>query len=308
MNKDSRILVTGAPGLIGRALVKALKTEGYRKLFTPNKNEVDYKNQSQVEEYFYKYKPDYVFNLAAKVGGISANSEMPAEFIYDNLTIQNNIINTSYKVKVKKLIFMACSCIYPKEAKQPFSEEDILMGKLEPTNEAFALAKITGIKMCQAYNKQYGTRYVSVVSPNVFGENDNFSLDDSHVVSALIRKIYEAKKTQKDSLTLWGTGKPLREFIYVGDLASALIFCMRNPHIPDIINIGTGIEKSIKDLAIIISDIIGYRGSIFFDDSKPDGMMRKILNSETFKKYGWKPDYSLEVGLQRTIEWYLSTF
>ena len=255
-------------------------------------------------EFFAKEKPEYVFLAGAKVGGIHANSTYPAEFIFDNLQIQNNVIHSSYLHKVKKLCFLGSSCIYPKFASQPIKEEYFLDGKLEPTNDAYAVAKIAGIKMCQAYNKQYGTNFISVMPTNLYGPNDNFDLQNSHVLPALIRKFIEARDTQSDAVTLWGTGKAKREFLYVDDMANACVFLMNNYDNGEIINIGMGEDISISDLAQLIGGIVGFRGSIRFDTTKPDGTPRKLLDVSKINSLGWKAGISLADGLKKTIEWY----
>ena len=266
--------------------------------------ELELENQGAVQDFFEKEKPEYVFLAAAKVGGIHANSTYPAEFIFDNLQIQNNVIHSSYLYRVKKLCFLGSSCIYPKFSPQPIKEEYLLDGKLEPTNEAYAVAKIAGIKMCQAYNKQYGTNFISVMPTNLYGPNDNFDLQNSHVLPALIRKFVEARNAQSPSVTLWGTGKAKREFLYADDMANACVFLMEQYNGSDIINIGTGTDVSILELAQLIGASVGYQGKIVFDTSKPDGTPRKLLDVGKINALGWKAKVPLAEGVKKTIEWY----
>ena len=266
--------------------------------------ELELENQGAVQGFFEKEKPEYVFLAAAKVGGIHANSTYPAEFIFDNLQIQNNVIHSSYLYRVKKLCFLGSSCIYPKFSPQPIKEEYLLDGKLEPTNEAYAVAKIAGIKMCQAYNKQYGTNFISVMPTNLYGPNDNFDLQNSHVLPALIRKFVEARNAQSPSVTLWGTGKAKREFLYADDMANACVFLMEQYNGSDIINIGTGTDVSILELAQLIGESVGYQGKIVFDTSKPDGTPRKLLDVNKINALGWKAKVPLAEGVKKTIEWY----
>jgi GDP-L-fucose synthase len=265
---------------------------------------LELENQGGVQDFFEKERPEYVFLAAAKVGGIHANSTYPAEFIFDNLQIQNNVIHSSYLHNVKKLCFLGSSCIYPKFASQPIKEEYLLDGKLEPTNEAYAVAKIAGIKMCQAYNKQYGTNFISVMPTNLYGPNDSFDLQNSHVLPALIRKFIEARNAHSPSVTLWGTGKAKREFLYVDDMANACVFLMKQYNDGEIINIGTGTDVSILELAQLIGSTVGYQGEIMFDTSKPDGMPRKLLDVSKINALGWKAKIPLGEGVKKTIEWY----
>lgn len=304
MRSDSKILVTGGSGLVGHALLELLQQSGYSDVVAPDRNSLDLIDSHKVYSYFNDTTPEYVFHLAARVGGIKANSEKPAEFIRENLCLQTNVIDAAYRSGVRKLIFMACSCIYPKQATQPLQVESLFEGKPEPTNEAFAYAKLAGIKMCQAYNRQYGTNFITAIPANAYGEYDNYSPEDSHVISALIRKVHAAKTAGHPEITLWGTGTPKRELLFAGDLASALIFCMRND-LPEIINIGSGEEVSIAGLAQAIMGILGYRGNLAFDTSKPDGMMRKVLDSPILRNLGWKPEHTLKQGLTKTITWFL---
>ncbi len=269
--------------------------------------ELELENQGAVRDFFEKEKPEYVFLAAAKVGGIYANSTYPAEFIFDNLQIQNNVIHSSYLHKVKKLCFLGSSCIYPKFAPQPIKEDYFLDGKLEPTNDAYAVAKIAGIKMCQAYNKQYGTNFISVMPTNLYGPNDSFDLQNSHVLPALIRRFVDARNSEAPSVTLWGTGKAKREFLYVDNMASACLFLMERYNDSEIINIGTGVDVSILELAQLIGSTVGYQGKIVFDTSKPDGTPRKLLDVSKINALGWKAKVPLAEGVKKAIEWYRGT-
>jgi GDP-L-fucose synthase len=308
MNKNSKIYIAGHTGLVGSAILKKIKNEGFINIITKTHNELDLAMQQKVEEFFAREKPKYVINAAAKVGGILANKTYPAEFIYINLAIALNIIHCSYKYNVKKLINLGSSCIYPKLTKQPIKEEYLLSGKLEITNEAYAIAKITAVKLCQYYNQQYQTNFVSLMPTNLYGPNDNFDLKTAHVLPALIRKFYEAKKNNKPFVELWGTGTPKREFLYVDDLADACFFMLKNIEASSLkngfINVGTGKDVSIKKLAEIIKEIICYDGNIKWDPSKPDGTPRKLLNISKFRKLGWEHKISLEEGIKKTIDWY----
>ena len=289
-------------------MTRALQSAGYKTIVARTHKELELENQGAVEDFFEKEKPEYVFLAAAKVGGIHANSTYPAEFIFDNLQIQNNVIHSSYLHKVKKLCFLGSSCIYPKFAPQPIKEDYLLDGKLEPTNDAYAVAKIAGIKMCQAYNKQYGTNFISVMPTNLYGPNDSFDLQNSHVLPVLIRKFIEARDSHSSSVTLWGTGKPRREFLYVDDMVSACIFLMQHYDDSEIINIGMGTDVSILELAHLIGEKVGYRGSIVFDSSKPDGTPRKLLDVSKINRLGWEAKVPLAEGIAKTIEWYEKTF
>lgn len=304
MNKDARIYVAGHRGLVGSAIMRKLKKEGYNNLVYRKSSELDLRRQKKVEEFFAEEKPEYVFLAAAKVGGIQANDVYSGEFIYDNLMIQNNVIHSSYKNGVKKLLFLGSSCIYPKFADQPMKEEYLLSGKLEPTNEAYAVAKIAGIKMCEHYNKQYGTNYISVMPTNLYGPNDNFDLETSHVLPALIRKFHEAKVNKKYEVVIWGTGKPRREFLHVDDLADALLYLMNNYNGNQFINVGVGEDISIQQLAEMIADIVGFEGEIVNDTSKPDGTPRKLLDVSRLDSLGWKATIDLEEGIKGTYHWF----
>jgi len=359
MEKEAKIFVAGHKGLVGSAIVRKLKEKGYTKIITKDKSEVDLRRQEEVERFFEKERPDYVFLAAAKVGGILANNTYPAEFIYDNLAIALNVINSAYKYKVKKLLNLGSSCIYPKYAPQPMKEEYLLTGSLEPTNEAYAIAKISAIKLVRYYNQQYGTNFISVMPTNLYGPNDNFNLETSHVLPALIRKFHLAKLleqgdiegikrdfrkypigfgldkeidfddndsilkvlsklgivsiTSKVSLTIWGSGEVYREFLYVDDLADACVYLMENINAPDMaklcndyfVNVGTGKDIKIKDLAILIKDIVGFKGEIIHDLTKPDGTPRKLLDVSKINQLGWKAKTSLEDGILKTYEEYI---
>lgn len=304
MDKNSKIYIAGHTGLVGSALLRNLKQNGYNNFLLRTIEELDLTRQQLVEELFKNEKPEYVFLAAAKVGGIHANNTYPAEFIYSNLQIQTNIIHTSYLIGVKKLLFLGSSCIYPKLAPQPIKEEYLLDGKLEPTNEPYAIAKISGIKMCQSYNRQYGTNFISVMPTNLYGTGDNFDLQTSHVLPALIRKFVEAKKENLASVTVWGTGKPMREFLYVDDLADACVFLMNNYNDGEIVNIGVGKDVSIQELASIIKEEVGYEGQIVFDSTKPDGTPKKLLDVTKLNNLGWTAKTSLREGLRKTINWF----
>ncbi len=307
MKLNSKIYIAGHRGLVGSAIKRNLENHGFVNLIFKTHKELDLTNQSAVANFFQREKPEYVFLAAAKVGGILANNTYPAEFIYENLQIQNNIIHQSYLNKVRKLLFLGSSCIYPKLAPQPIKEKYLLTGLLEPTNEPYAIAKIAGIKMCKYYNKQYGTNFISVMPTNLYGPNDNFDLNTSHVFPALIRKFHEAKINNKKEVTLWGTGKPKREFLYVDDLADACIFLIKNYNANDVgefVNIGTGKDLSIKNLAELIKNIVGFKGKIIWDTSKPDGTPRKLLDVNHLHKLGWKHKVNLEQGIEMTYKWY----
>jgi GDP-L-fucose synthase len=308
MDKNAKIYVAGHRGLVGSAIVRKLQNFGYNNLLTCTSKELDLRNQKAVTEFFKQEKPDYVFLAAAKVGGIMANSTYGAEFIYDNLMIQTNIIHNSYLNGVKKLLFLGSSCIYPKFAPQPMKEEYLLTGELEPTNEPYAIAKITGIKTCQAYNKQYGTNYISVMPTNLYGPNDNFDLETSHVLPAMIRKFHESKINNSPEVTLWGTGSPKREFLHVDDLADACVFLMNNYDGQQIVNIGTGEDLTIKELAEMIKDIVGFEGKITWDSSKPDGTPRKLLDVSHLNGVGWSYNIPLKEGIEQVYKWYIEKY
>lgn len=304
MQKNSKIYIAGHRGLVGSALVRALEADGYTNLVTRRHGELDLLDQGAVAGFFAAEEPEYVFLSAAKVGGIGANSTYPAEFIYENLMIAVNIIHQAYLHGVKKLLFLGSSCIYPKLAAQPIKEESLLTGPLEETNDAYAMAKITGIKMCEAYNRQYGTKFISVMPTNLYGMNDNFNLETSHVFPALIRKFHEAKVSGARSVTIWGTGTPVREFLFVDDLADACLYLMHTYERSKIVNIGTGVGVTIRELAEKIAAVVGYEGELVFDRTKPDGTPVKINDVSYLTSLGWTAKVSLEEGIRRTYRWY----
>jgi len=304
MDSSSKVFVAGHKGLVGSAIVRYLEKKSYKDIYWVRKENCDLRDKVKVDAYFEQAKPDYVFLAAAKVGGIGANSKYPAEFIYDNLMIQSNIIDAAYRNGVKKLLFLGSSCIYPKFANQPITEDQLLTGSLEGSNDAYAIAKIAGIKMCQAYRKQYGFNAISVMPTNLYGINDNFDLENSHVLPALIRKFYEAAMLRHGKVTLWGDGSPMREFLNVDDLVEALIICMDKYDSDDIINIGTGEDVTIKDLSEMIAKVVDFRRTIEWDTSKPNGTPRKVLNVDKIKSLGWEPKISLEDGIKSTYDWY----
>ncbi len=302
-----RIFVAGHTGMVGSAIVRLLNNRDCE-ILTASSQELDLKQSSKVDKWFDEHRPDAVFLAAAKVGGILANSSYPVDFLIDNLSIQNSVITNAFKYKVKKLMFLGSSCIYPRNATQPIKESSLLTGILEPTNEAYAISKIAGIKLCQFYRKQYGVDYVSVMPTNLYGPGDNFHPKNSHVVAALISKFYEAVKLNKEEVTLWGTGKPLREFMHVDDLAEGLIFLMENYSEYEQINIGTGKEISITEFAKIIKNISGWKGKIKFDDSYPDGMPRKVMDINKISKLGWYSKIELKVGLKQAYKWFSDNY
>ena len=332
MQKKDRIFVAGHRGLVGSAITRKLQSEGYSNLVLRSHKELDLLRQTEVEAFFEKEKPEYVFLAAAKVGGILANNTYPAEFIYENLLVESNVIHSSYEAGVKKLLFLGSSCIYPRDCPEPMKEEYLLSGKLEPTNEPYAIAKIAGIKMCQSYNRQFGTRFISVMPTNLYGPGDNFDLETSHVFPALIRKFHEAKIREANlpevtsglkrsapptssersersspvsSVTIWGTGGPRREFLHVDDLADACLHLMHHYDESEIINIGVGTDISISELVELIRDIIGFKGAIRYDQTKPDGTPRKLLDVTKLQALGWQPKISLRQGIERTYRWYV---
>jgi GDP-L-fucose synthase len=306
MKKDSKIFVAGHRGMVGSAILRKLKSEGYTNIVTKSKKELDLTNQFQVNHFFHFERPEYVFLAAAKVGGIKANSDFKADFIYQNLAIQTNIINASYQTGVKKLMFLGSSCIYPKMAPQPLKEEYLLSGYLETSNDAYAIAKIAGIKMCQSFNQQYGTNFISVMPTNLYGPGDNYDLQSSHVLPALIRKFHEAKSNGDSQVVIWGSGNPMREFLYVEDLAEACVYLMLNYNESEIVNIGTGEDISIKDLALMIRDVIGFAGQIIYDSSKPDGTPRKLLDVSKIHELGWSHKTDLKRGIELTYKHFLN--
>ena len=305
MNLDSRIYVAGHNGMVGSAIVRKLKELGYTNIITASKKELNLLNQLSVQSFFSNELPEYVFLCAAKVGGIKANNEMKGDFIYENLMIQSNIIKESQDFGVKKLLFLGSSCIYPKMSPQPIKEEYLLTGLLEPTNDAYAIAKIAGIKMCQSFNQQHGTNYISVMPTNLYGPNDNYDLNNSHVLPAMIRKFHEAKLEGKDKVEIWGTGTPKREFLYVDDLAEACIHLMLNYNDSEIVNIGTGQDVTIAELAVVIKNIVGFEGDIYFNTDMPDGTPRKLLDVSKLSSLGWTYKTSLKEGIQKAYADYV---
>ncbi|PNS40799.1 GDP-L-fucose synthase [Mesotoga sp. B105.6.4] len=305
MDKTSKIYVAGHTGLVGSAIMRKLESEGYTNIITRTFEELDLTDQKATREFFEKARPEYIFLAAAKVGGIQANSVYPADFIYINLMIECNVIKASHEFGVKKLLFLGSSCIYPKMAPQPIKEEYLLSGYLEETNEPYALAKISGLKMCQYFNKQYGTNFISVMPTNLYGPNDNFDLNTSHVLPALIRKFHEAKINNAPYVEIWGTGTPRREFLFVDDLADACLFLMKNYSGNDFFNIGTGEDVTIRELAELIGEVVGYNGELKFDTSKPDGTPRKLLDVSRIHKIGWRHKTELKKGLRTTYEYYI---
>lgn len=304
MDLNAKIYVAGSRGLVGSAIVRRLKKLGYDNILERKSEELDLRNQAAVENFFGTEQPEYVFLAAAKVGGIHANNTLPAEFIYDNLLVEVNVIHSAHKYKVKKLLFLGSSCIYPKHAPQPLKEEYLLTGELEPTNEPYAIAKIAGIKLCQAYRRQYGANFIAVMPTNLYGINDNFNLDTSHVLPALIRKFHEAKLAGSPSVPVWGSGKPRREFLCVDDLADACCFLMQHYNDNEIINIGTGMDITIAELAAMLADITGFAGDIVYDTTKPDGTPVKCLDVSKINKLGWCARTPLRAGIEKTYQWF----
>lgn len=316
MQRNSKIFVAGHRGMVGSAIIRTLQSQGYSNLLLRSRTELDLCNQRAVFSFFAEEQPEYVFLAAARVGGIIANSNCKAEFIHDNLMIQTNIIHNAWLTGVKRLLFLGSTCIYPKFAPQPIKEEYLLTGPLEPTNDAYAIAKIAGICQCRSYNQQYGTKYLSVMPNNLYGPNDNFDLEKSHVLPAMIRKFHEAKLRCDESVTIWGTGKPLREFLQVDDLAGACIFLMNldqtsydallyDTGAPALINVGSGQEISIRDLALLVQDVVGFTGSLVFDTSKPDGTPRKLADSSRIHALGWRHSVELRDGIDGAYRWFL---
>ena len=308
MHQGSRIYVAGHRGMVGSAIWRELERRGFRSLIGPARAELDLLDAAAVQEFFAQAKPKFVFFAAAKVGGILANDTLAAEFIYQNLHIQNNVIHQAWKAGVKKLLFLGSSCIYPKLAPQPLKEEYLLSGPLEPTNQWYAIAKIAGLKMCQAYRRQYGCEFISAMPTNLYGPNDNYDLQNSHVLPALIRKFHEAKVAESPAVTCWGTGAPLREFLYVDDLARACVFLMENYSEEQFINIGSGSDLSVRELAETVKHIVGFAGEIVWDTSKPDGTPRKLMDSSRLLALGWKPQVDLRTGIRLAYEDFLKRF
>lgn len=304
MNKDSKIFVAGHKGLAGSAIVRELQKNGYYNVITKSKNELDLRNQNDVKDFFNEERPEYVFDAAAKVGGIHANSTYPAEFIYDNITIQTNLIDSSYHFGVKKFLFLGSVCIYPKHSTLPIVEDCLLSGHLEPTNEAYAIAKISGVKMCEAYKKQYGFNAISLMPTNLYGPGDNFHPQNSHVMAAMIRRFCDAKDNNLSKVTCWGDGSPKREFLYCDDLASACFLAMKTYDDVEIMNVSTGVEYTIKEVAETVKKIVEFDGEIFWDTSKPNGTMKRPLYVEKIQRLGWKPSMSLEEGILRSVKYF----
>ena len=306
MEKDDSIYIAGHRGLVGSALLRRLTNDGFTRLLTRTRAELDLTNREAVEAFFEKEKPAYVVAAAAKVGGIKANNDQPVEFLLNNLQIQNNLIRAAYENGARKLLFLGSACIYPKFAPQPIAESALLGGALEPTNEAYAIAKIAGIKLCQAYAREYGANFISAMPTNLYGPNDNFDLVTSHALAALLRKAHEAKETGAREIVVWGTGRPRREFLYVDDLAAACVFLLRNYDRPEIINVGSGTDLSIRELAELICDVVGFPGNLVWDASQPDGTPRKLLDIAKIRSLGWEATISLRDGIAQTYEWFKS--
>ena len=306
ISKSEKIFVAGHRGMVGSALVRRLEAEGFKNLLTRDRSKLDLASESAVAKFFAEERPTIVIVAAAKVGGIKANNDFPVEFLLDNLLIQNNVIRSAYERGVRKLLFLGSSCIYPKFAPQPIPETSLLDGPLEPTNEAYAIAKIAGIKLCQAYNREYGANFISAMPTNLYGPNDNFDLETSHVLPALLRKAHEAKTRKDQKLIVWGTGKPRREFLHVDDLASACLLLLEKYDSPEIINVGYGEDVSIRELAELICDVVGFNGELAWDTSKPDGTPRKLLDVTKLRELGWKPAITLRNGVASTYEWFLA--
>jgi GDP-L-fucose synthase len=305
MEKADKIFVAGHKGLVGSALTRRLEADGFSNLIKRDRSQLDLRNEPAVREFFSREKPDVVIFAAAKVGGIKANNDYPVEFLLDNLQIQNNVIAAAHESGAGKLLFLGSSCIYPKQAPQPILESALLSGPLEPTNEAYAIAKIAGIKLCQSYAREYGVNFVSAMPTNLYGSNDNFDLESSHVLAALLRKAHEAKMSGTSELVVWGTGKPRREFLHVDDLASACLFLLQKYDSPEIINVGCGEDISIRELAELICDVVGFKGKLGWDSTKPDGTPRKLLDITKLRNLGWKPSISLRDGIARTYDWFV---
>lgn len=305
MNKEDKIYVAGHRGLVGSAIVRNLEANGYSNLITRTSSELNLTSQQAVNDFFADEKPDYIFLAAAKVGGIHANDTYPADFIRDNLLIQTNVIDAAYRNNATKLLFLGSSCIYPKFAPQPMPESCLLTGELEPTNEWYAIAKIAGIKMCQAYKKQYGFNAISIMPTNLYGPGDNFNLENSHVMPALIRKFHDAKEAGADKVEVWGTGTPRREFLHVDDMADASVYLMNHYNENEIVNIGVGEDVSIKELAELVKETVGFDGELFFDTSKPDGTPRKLMDVSKLSNQGWKAKIDLKSGVGMTYQWFL---
>ena len=305
MDKSEIIFVAGHRGMLGSAIARRLETDGYRNLLARDRSQLDLADEKAVADFFAKEKPQVVILAAARVGGIKANDDFPVEFLLENLRIQNNVIRVAHEAGARKLLFLGSSCIYPKQAPQPIPESALLTGPLEPTNEAYAVAKIAGIKLCQAFSREYGANFISVMPTNLYGPNDNFDLQTSHVLAALLRKAHEAKTSGARELVVWGSGTPRREFLHVDDSAAACVFLLENYDSPEIINVGWGEDISIRELAELICDIVGFNGELAWDTSKPDGTPRKLLDVSKLRKLGWRPTIPLRQGIVRTYEWFL---
>ena len=305
MQKSEKIFVAGHRGMVGSALIRGLETAGFNKLLKRDRSELDLGDSAAVTKFFQNEKPEVVIFAAAKVGGIKANNEQPVEFLLENLRVQNNVIAAAHESGVRKLLFLGSSCIYPKLAPQPIPESALLSGPLEPTNEAYAIAKIAGVKLCQAFSREYGANFISAMPTNLYGPNDNFDLETSHVLAALLRKAYEAKKSSARELVVWGTGTPRREFLHVDDCASACLFLLEKYDSPEIINVGCGEDISIHELAELICDVVGFDGELSWDKTKPDGTPRKLLDLSKLRGFGWTPTIPLRDGIAKTYEWFL---
>jgi GDP-L-fucose synthase len=303
MEKDKKIYIAGHAGLVGSAIVNQLRAQGYINILTRSHHELDLRNQQAVDQFFAQEKPDYVFLAAARVGGIQANMNAPADFLYDNLAIELNVIHAAYTHGVKKLLFMGSSCIYPRMCPQPIKEEYLLTGELEKSNEGYAIAKIAGLKLCEFYNTQHGTQFISCMPTNLYGPRDNFNLQTSHVLPALIRKLYTAKKNNEPFVNIWGTGNVFREFLYIDDLADCCLFLMNTYEGNQIVNVGTGKDITIGDLARMVKKIVGFEGELIFDSTKPEGTPRKLLNVDRINELGWHAQTSLEQGIKKTFDW-----
>ncbi|MDZ5129149.1 GDP-L-fucose synthase [Clostridium perfringens] len=308
MNKNSKIYVAGHRGLVGSAIVRKLEEKGFKNIICRTHKELDLTNQNEVRRFFEEERPEYVFLAAAKVGGIHANNTYPADFIYENLMIQNNVIKAAHDFEVKKLLFLGSTCIYPKMAPQPIKEDYLLTGSLEETNEAYAVAKIAGLEMCKFFKRQYGDNFISCMPTNLYGPNDNFDLKNSHVLPALIRKFHEAKVQNSEVVEVWGTGKPLREFLYVDDMADACVFLMENYDGEQHVNIGTGVEVSIRELAETVKEVVGFEGEMVFNTDMPDGTPRKLTTVDKLNGLGWKHKVDLNSGIKMAYEWFLKNY
>src|SRR5213083_775084 len=308
LGPDSRVFVAGHRGLVGSAILRRLEAEGFRRVLTASREQLDLRDQAAVNYWFKANRPEYVFLAAGTVGGILANSTRPAEFIYDNMLMHATVVHAAHLYGVKKLLYLGSSCIYPRAASQPITEEALLSGPLEPTNEPYAIAKIAGIKLCKAFAREYGANFISVMPTNLYGPGDNFDLETSHALAALLRKAQEAKMSGAGEMIVWGTGEPRREFLHVDDLAAAVLFLLENYDSPEIINVGCGEDISILELAELICDVVGFRGELEWDRSKPDGTPRKLLDISKIKKLGWQPTISLRDGVARFYEWFLDNY